>query len=213
MKSLSILTLIGVALFLPNAAKSAPIFHWKATALFPVQTEVPDPSPHALPGATIIKKLSLGSKELINLVLGQPLATKNPDLVLAVRANHDDPNNATLVVYNAKTLTEIATLFTLLDPIDNNVASKDGDKGTANGLTRGRISATVLGNPAQDGLLQTDVCGAATAGLTPTPVGPNFKMSVTGIVGPIQGKIAGVALDGLIIKGMFTASGKPIDHF
>jgi hypothetical protein len=192
------------------SAKAAPVFHWKATALFPVQTEEPDPK---IPGGTIIKKVSLGSKELINLALGQPLKTKNPDLVLAVEANHDDPNNAKLVVYNSHTLTTIVTLFTLLDPISDNVASKDGDKGTANGLSRGRIAATVLGTPAQDGLAQTDVCCSATAGLTPTAVGPNFKLSVTGIVGPIQGFVAGVSLDGLIIKGMFTASGRPIDHF
>jgi hypothetical protein len=135
---------------------------------------------------------------------------KNPDLVLAVEANHDLPDAAKLVVYNKKTLTTLLTLFTLLDPIDNNVATKDGDKGTANGISRGRIAT--VGN-ITNGLTQTDVCGSATSGLTPGPTGPSFKLSMTGIVGPIQGFIAGVPLDGLIIKGMFKSSGKPIDHF
>jgi hypothetical protein len=207
----SLFSLLGIALLLPATAGAAPLFHYKATALFPVQTEEYDPKN---PGGTIIKKLSLGTKEIINLGLGKPLSTKNgPDIVLAVALNHDNPGTARLVVYNKKTLTELTTVLVLVTAPATNVSSKDGDKGTGNGLAPGRIQATTLGTPSQDGLDQTDICGAATGGLTPTETGPTFKMSATGIIGDIKGRIAGQILDGLIIKGMFTASGKPIDHF
>lgn len=207
------LTLAAAALVLSSTVGAAPIFHYKATALFPIQTEEDDPK-NTDPSATIVKKVSLGSKQIINMALGQPLDTKiGSYIVLAVALNHDDPGSAKLVVYDSKALTELATVFTLLTTPTTNEATKDGDKGTGNGLSTGRFRTTTLGAPAQDGFQQTDLCCSATGGLTPTPVGPTFKMSVTGMIGPFLGNIAGVSVDGLIIKGMFTASGKPIDHF
>lgn len=209
----SLLTLIGLALCFPTSAQAI-TFHFKASAVFPVQTEEPDLRPNALPGATIVKKVTLGTKEIINLALGLPLKTKVPkDTVLAVALDHDLPDNAKLVVYDKHLLTELATVLNLIDPVDTNAGSKDGEKGSGNGLSRGTIHTTTLGTPGQNGFQTTDVCGAATASKTPTPIGPIFKMSVTSILGPILANIDALPLDGLIIKGSFSAGGKPLDPF
>jgi len=205
--SLFLLPAIAAALVIPAPLKAAPIFHWKAVAVFPVQIEVPDPK---VPGGTLTKVISLDSKEIINLALGQDLKTKNPDLILAVRMNHDDPANALLCVYNCETLTKVADVLKLLAAPITNVKTKDNDKGTGNGLGFGQLFA--MGN-ATNGLDENPLTFSATSSLAPTPVGPSFRMTVNGLIGQITGHIDGVLLDGILLKGMFTASGKPIDHF
>lgn len=205
--SLIVLLTTAAALLIPSSLKAAPTFFWKAKALFPVQIEEPDPKN---PGGTITKVVSLDSNEIINLALGQDLTTKNPDLVLAVRMNHDDPATALLCVFNPGTFTKVADVLKLLGAPVTNVKAKDpgGEtKGNGNGLGFGQLFQ--MGN-ATNGLDQNPLTFAATSSLAETPDGPNFKMSVTGLIGQITGFIDGVALDGILIKGMFTASGKPL---
>lgn len=202
-----LILLISVALLLPMKA-DAITFHFKASAVFPIQTEEPDPK---IIGGTIVKKITLGTKEIINLALGLPPKTKvSSNIVLAVAVDHNLPNNAKLVVYDKHLLVELATVLILIDPVDTNTSSKDGEKGSGNGLSRGTIQQTPGGPPA-NGFFQTAVCGAATASKTPGPHGPTFKMSVTSILGPIQANIDPDFVDGLIIKGSFSAGGKPLD--
>lgn len=202
----SLLALIGLALLFPTRA-DAIVYHFKASAIFPVQTEEPD---LRNPGGTIVRKQNLGTKEIVNLAMGNAIGCKHDkELVLAVEMDTANPNTAKLVAFHTRYLVNYATVLTLLDPLDVNMASKDGEKGTGNGLSRGRINATP-GTP-NTRFLQTDVCGAATAGYTPGAHGPTFKMSMTSIVGPIQAVLEFSPLEGLIIKGSFRAGGKPLD--
>lgn len=207
-----LLALTGFALFIPRA--QADTFHYKATALFPVQDQIDDPNPHLVGHGTIDLKIGLGTKEIINLAPGLPVDTKVPsNIVLAVAVDHNLPNDAKLVLYDKDTLTELGDII-LINGVQANTQSKDlGNddvKAKANGLGTGDIQAR--GN-ATDGLVATTINLSATGTNVATPVGPTFTIKVTGMIGPFKAHIDGTLLDGLLINGSFTAGGKAIDHF
>lgn len=204
--------IVGVLIASSSAVYADQWFAFKATALLPVEVEIPNPKD---PGGTIVKKISFGGKQLVNLALGRdldtPLDAKTE--VLCVGVNHTDSTKTRLIVFNPATQTRTATILTLAagGSVSVNTALKtttDDEKG--NGLAPGSILATTLGTPLQNGLQATDICLSASGGWTRTPNGPMCTIAGTGIIGDFKAKLDGVQFDGLIIKGMFKASGKSI---
>ena len=195
---------------------------FKASALFPVQIEKLDAK-----GNTVITKVSLGTRELVNLTLGRPVNTKlNPKTeVLAVDIDDFTHNETRLVVFRPDSgliypLCVLAAGGTPATKVsDNETVIKE--KGT--GLGPGSILATDPSIPgaevAKNSLQSTDFCASSNASFGPGRNSPVFTLSATGVIGDIKGKMTKIAdtvttdLDGLIIKGMFSASGGAIHQY
>ena len=200
-------------------------FLFKASALFPVQIEKPDPRN---PGGTILTKVSLGSKEMVNLALARavdtPLNAKTEVLAVDVNDNAARHNQTTLVVFRPDSglIFPICTLASGGAPsvkmTDDPAPNAIKEKGT--GLGPGTIVATDAGFPLADrnknSLQSTDICASSNASFGPGAHAPIFTLSATGVIGDIKAKMTKIRettptdLDGLIIKGMFSASGQAI---
>ncbi|MEQ1861797.1 MAG: hypothetical protein ABMA13_17910 [Chthoniobacteraceae bacterium] len=219
----SILFLSILALSLASASAQFAVegrhYLFKASALFPVQIEKLDAR-----GNTVVTKISLGTKELVNLALGRPINTRlNPRTeVLAVDVDDFTHNETRLVVYRPDSglIHPICVLAAGGMPStkvsDNESVIKE--KGT--GLGPGTFVATDPSIPGADtnknSLQSTDFCASSTGSFGPGRNSPVFKLTATGVIGDIKGKMTKIAdtvttdLDGLIIKGMFSASGGAI---
>lgn len=221
----SFLPLTALTLALAGSAFADPgdrHFIFKATALLPVQIEKIDKK-----GEIIVSKVSLGTKELVNLATAQPVyeALDSKTEILAVDVNHDDENSSVLIVFNPTTESIVARIITLAAggaPSVRGGTNSHSDKSKGTGLSPGSILATApsFGAPAiaLNSLGNTDICAAANGTWTPTEAGPKFTLSATGIIGDIKGimtdkKDVTSALDGVVIKGMFTSSGKSIFRY
>lgn len=198
-------------------------FLFKATALFPVQIEKSDGV-----GGTVVTKLSLGTRELVNLALARPFdhpidAKKE---VLVVNVNESTPDETSLQVYKIDTniVYTVCNISAGSNPSSKLTDKSGSDAGKGAGLGPGTIVATSSGFPLADrnknSLQSTDVCASSTGSWTPGDHFPTFKSSATGIIGDIKGVMTSQkpgsitqSLDGLIIKGMFTGSGRPIEPF
>lgn len=221
--SLLALALIASALVHRGVADSGNRhFMYKATALFPVQIEKPDPKN---PGGTILTKVTLGTKEIVNLALARPFDTPlNPKTEqLAVDINDVNHNQTTLVVYRPDSglifpVCELTTGGTPVTRVTNPDPTPTSHKGKGTGLAPGTIFATdpSFGAPAiaQNSLQSTDLCASTSASFGPGAHNPIFTASATGIIGDIKGKMTSkkpgsitADLDGLIVKGSFTSGG------
>jgi hypothetical protein len=203
-------------------------FLFKATALFPVQIEKIDPHN---PAVTIVTKLSLGTKELINLALARPFdhpIASNEILIVNVNENRADQTELQVYVKPADgspggTLYQVCTVSSGGNPATKLTENSSTEKGKGTGLGPGTIAATIAGTPADraaNSLQSTDICASSNGSWTPGDHFPTFNCSATGIIGDIKGNLtsqkagsATVALDGLIIKGMFTGAGSPIKPY
>ncbi len=197
-------------------------FLFKATALFPVQIETIDSR-----GNTLVTKLSLGTKELVNLALARPFyqAINAKTEVLVVNVNENKPNQASLAVYLPPPVNVLYPICNLSPggvPASKTTENASTDKGKGTGLGPGTIVATdaSFGAPAiaLNSLQSTEICASSNGSWTPGDHGPTFSTAATGIIGDIKGKLTDknnvtTTLDGLIIKGMYTSSGKPIQPF
>jgi hypothetical protein len=225
---ISILALAFIALSLAGASAQSPVmgrhFLFKASALFPVQIEKPDPKN---PGEKILTKLSLGTKELVNLALARPINTplNAKTEVLAVDIDDYNHDQTTLVVYRPDSgLIYPVCVLSNTHPTEAKVTDNPStvkEKGT--GLGTGTILATStdfsLADRNKNSLQSTDICASSNASFGPGPHSPIFTLAATGVIGDIKGKMTKTTdtsttdLDGLIIKGMFSASGGAINVY
>jgi hypothetical protein len=210
-------------------------FLFKASAVFPVQIEKLDNQ-----GNTIVTKLTLGTKELINLTLARPfdhpIASNE---LLVVNVTEQNPDQTRLQVYvrpadgsEGGTLYPLCTVTSGGSPATKTTQNASSDKGKGAGLGPGTIAATTAGTDddrLKNSLESTDICASANASWTPKVkhvpgLGDQefaaFSCSATGIIGDIKGKLTSqktgsvtVTLDGLIVKGAFTGSGTPIKPY
>jgi hypothetical protein len=224
----SIFVLSAIALSLAGADAQVPVmgrhFLFKASALFPVQIEKPDPN-H--PGGTILTKVSLGTKEMVNLALARPFNTplNAKTEVLAVDVNDFVHDKTTVVVYRPDSglifpicvLSVGGTPSVMMSNNPNTIKEKGA------GLGPGTIVATDASFPQADrdknSLQSTDICASSTASFGPGPRAPIFTLSATGVIGDVKAKLTAIGettttdLDGLIVKGMVSASGQAIKTY
>ena len=164
-------------------------------------------------GSQIVQR-TLKEKDLVNLALGRPLGTKvdKKTEVLAVAFNADDAVGSAIVCNPSQNgLAQITT--TVAEPTSKDLEKAYISQGVskAYGALTGTIVATTLGNPAQNGLLESTLFGggggsaAASASGTGVIAGRlHFRVTENGQTRDLAG---------FIVKGKAKVSGKPLGFY
>jgi hypothetical protein len=170
-------------------------------------------------GDQILTK-KVGNKELINLALGRPLDTaidKNTEILAGAGTFADEAAESKLIVFDPSQngVNQVKATIGTIDSIDftNAYLAK---KSQGAGFGTATWGPTTLGNPAQNGLLQSTIIGSGSGSGQHISFGPaGSKISGKGTV---SGRLRFVftdaggthTFDGIIIKGQAKASGKPL---
>ncbi len=204
---------LSVLLGTPRPSFATDFFVYPATFKLVLQMVTPD---------DVVLTRKLGNTEIINLALGRPLTTKvdkQTEVLAGAGTYADHAAESKLIVFDpsqngiAQIKAVVGTL-TALDFSNAYLATKSAGTGFGTAV----FAATTLGNPAQNGFLQSTIQGGGQGAGNHDPFGGQAKISGKGTV---QGRIAfnftdaaGTRLfDGYVLKGQAKVSGKPIGGF
>jgi hypothetical protein len=210
--------LFAVALLavLATASRASAVAFYVYPATFKlVLQSIPDPY-----GGVILTR-KIGNKELINLALGRSLTTPiEKNFVLAGAGTYaDHADETTLIVFDTSEngINQIKATVATISSLDFERAIL-AKKSQGSGFGTATFAATTLGNPAQNGLVQSTIQGTGGGAGNHDPFGGSAKVSGKGNV---SGRLTFVftdgagtqTFDGIIVKGQAKVSGKPIGSF
>lgn len=172
-------------------------------------------------GDLILTK-KIGNKEIINLALGRPLETpinKGTEILAGAGTYADDAAQSKLIVFDPSQngVNQIKAVVGTIGSIDfTNIYLAKKSQGAGFGTTV--FATTTLGDPAQNGFLQSTLQGSGAGSGNHDPFGGSAKVSGKGsLAGRLRFKFTNAqgtqTFDGIIIKGQAKVSGKPIGSF
>ena len=192
LSSLAIVMLLILAA--PAPADIVTLQVWKAALSLALQA--PGPS------GSVVKR-TLGNNDVINLALGRPLTTK-PDKkteIVALAGDSTTPGpESQIVVFNPVTKTIVTTIWTF----NNFILLNNPDFSVDFVATDASFVATTLGTPAQDGFLASSIAVAGSGKFGSTG---GLSASATSLSGPINFRVDGTLVNGIILKGKLKISG------
>ena len=212
---------LAAALFAPRpAAALDTLYVFKASMKLPVQQVVVRPTENT----DLILTRKIGEKELVNLALGRPLASKvdKKTEILAWAGTFENPSSsalARLIVFDPTQngIAQVKATVMRLQTLDYATAYLGKTSGKV-GFATIAVQPTVLGNPSADGFVDGTLNGSGTASgahlaeINGEFVPPSFNGK--GIVGGrIHFKTGGADVDGFVPFGKTKIGGKILGSF
>ena len=170
-----------------------------------------------------IVKMKLGNKEIINLALGRPMKTKvdkKTEVLAGAGTYASDASESMLLVFDPSQ-NGVAAITTVVGTIDTLDFSKAflKSKSQGAGFGSGTLAATTLGDPANNGFLESTFFGGGIGSGSHDPFGGDSKVKGKGTA---SGRLklnftdkngAMQSFDGFVVKSSGKVSGKPIGGF
>jgi hypothetical protein len=214
-RSLLLTLAVGTLLAAPDRASAVSFYVYPATFKLVLQS-IPDPY------GDVILTRKIGNKEIINLALGRPLSTpidKNTEILAGAGTYAEDAAQTKLIVFDPSQngINQIKATVGTISSLDFERAIL-AKKSQGSGFGTAVFAATTLGNPTQNGFLQSTIQGTGSGAGGHDPFGGSAKISGKGNV---SGRLRFVftdavgtqTFDGIVIKGQAKVSGKPLGGF